>query len=117
MKCSKLLNTLMSQHHSDPELYMTAARFEFEELKNIEKARLYYKQGLKDHSQCKEICLDEFWMEVQNCLEAGVKHSTCIEKYRFAIKHFDGDISFHIKMLDVSLRLRSVEEIQSLIVK
>ncbi|XP_050430792.1 U3 small nucleolar RNA-associated protein 6 homolog [Adelges cooleyi] len=113
--CSALIGTLMKRRHDEPDLYMTAARYEFEERKNIEEARQYYKMGLCEHSQSKEICLDEFWMEVQHC-DKGTNYNMCIEKYKAAIARFQGDIDFHMKLLDTALILR-VDEIHSLIVK
>ncbi|XP_050443525.1 uncharacterized protein LOC126847389 [Adelges cooleyi] len=114
--CSQLLRTLMTGSHSDPEIYMTAARFEFDERTDIEQARKYYEQGRKEHSHYKKLYLDEVGMEIQHHEGGANNYDLCIEKYRAAINHFKGDITFHMQVLNSSLIHRSVHRIHSLIV-
>lgn len=106
----------MTGSHSDPEIYMTAARFEFDERTDIEQARKYYEQGRKEHSHYKKLYLDEVGMEIQHHEGGANNYDLCIEKYRAAINHFKGDITFHMQVLNSSLIHRSVHRIHSLIV-
>ncbi|XP_050438690.1 uncharacterized protein LOC126844489 isoform X2 [Adelges cooleyi] len=114
--CSKLLSTLVMQKQNDPELYLIAAELEFNKLNNIEQARLYYEKGIHEHSQSKELRLNEYRMEIQHLHR--IKHNNFFkwhEKYLAAIYDFKNDINLHIELLDASLILQ-FDGLNSLIV-
>ncbi|XP_022173261.1 U3 small nucleolar RNA-associated protein 6 homolog isoform X2 [Myzus persicae] len=117
-KCSNMLDTLMSRYHSDPEVYITAATYEFDDRNDVESARKYFAEGLKYHENCKNLYVEEFWVEVQHLEKtAGASLPIAIEKYRNLIKRFEGDIEFHFILLDRAIQLSSAGELQCNVVR
>uniref|UniRef100_A0A2H8TXJ3 U3 small nucleolar RNA-associated protein 6 n=1 Tax=Melanaphis sacchari TaxID=742174 RepID=A0A2H8TXJ3_9HEMI len=117
-KCSNMLDTLMSIYHSDPEVYIIAATYEFDDRNNVESARKYFAEGLKYHTNCKHLYVEEFWVEVQHLEKtAGASLPIAIEKYRNLIKRFEGDIEFHFILLDRAIQLSAVRELQCNVVR
>ncbi|XP_060856851.1 U3 small nucleolar RNA-associated protein 6 homolog isoform X2 [Metopolophium dirhodum] len=117
-KCSNMLNTLMLRYHSDPEVYITAATYEFDDRNDVESARQYFTEGLKYHKNCKSLYVEEFWVEVQHLEKtAGASLPIAIGKYRNLIKRFEGDIEFHFILLDRAIKLSAVRELQCNIVR
>ncbi|KAL5237589.1 hypothetical protein ACI65C_004999 [Semiaphis heraclei] len=117
-KCSNMLNTLMLKYHKDPEVYITAATYEFDDQNNIESARQYFAEGLKYHKNCKRLYLEEFWVEVQHLEKtAGASLPIAMEKYRNLIKRFEDDIEFHFVLLEKAIKLSAVRELQCNIVR
>ncbi|XP_060844936.1 U3 small nucleolar RNA-associated protein 6 homolog [Rhopalosiphum padi] len=117
-KCSNMLNTLMLRYHSDPEVYITAATYEFDDRNDVDSARQYFSEGLKYHKNCKRLYVEEFWVEVQHLEKtAGASLSIAMGKYRNLIKHFEGDIKFHFILLDRAIKLSAVRELQCNIVR
>ncbi|VVC35172.1 Hypothetical protein CINCED_3A024145 [Cinara cedri] len=117
-KCSKMLDTLMARYHTDPEVYITAATYEFDDRNDVETARRYFAEGLKYHSNCKSLYVEEFWVEVQHLEKtAGASLPTAIGKYRHLIKRFEGDMEFHFILLDKAIQLSAVRELQCNVVR
>ncbi|XP_022174977.1 uncharacterized protein LOC111036958 isoform X2 [Myzus persicae] len=117
-KCSNMLDTLMSRYHSDPEVYLIAATYEFDDRNNVESARRYFAEGLKYHENCKNLYVEEFWVEVQHLEKtAGASLPIAVEKYRNLIKRFEGDIEFHFILLDRAIKLSTVRELQCNVVR
>ncbi|KAL4103959.1 hypothetical protein QTP88_019276 [Uroleucon formosanum] len=117
-KCSNMLDTLMLRYHSDPEVYLTAATYAFDDRNDIESARRYFAEGLKYHENCKNLYVEEFWVEVQHLEKtAGASLPIAIEKYRILIKRFEGDIEFHFILLDRAIKLSAVRELQCNVVR
>ncbi|XP_060857382.1 uncharacterized protein LOC132934957 [Metopolophium dirhodum] len=117
-KCSIILNTLMSRYHNDPEVYLTAATYAFDDRNDIESARRYFAKGLKYHKNCKNLYVEEFWVEVQHLEKtAGASLPIAIAKYRRLIKRFEGDIEFHFILLDRAIKLSAVRELQCNVVR
>ncbi|XP_015372258.1 PREDICTED: uncharacterized protein LOC107167629 [Diuraphis noxia] len=117
-KCSNMLETLMLRYHSDPEVYLTAATYEFDDRNNIESARRYFAEGLKYHENCKNLYVEEFWVEVQHLEKtAGTSLPIAIDKYKNLIKRFEGDIEFHFILLDRAIKLSTVRELQCNVVR
>ncbi|XP_026817863.1 U3 small nucleolar RNA-associated protein 6 homolog [Rhopalosiphum maidis] len=117
-KCSNMLDTLMLRYHSDPEVYITAATYEFDDRNNVDSARRYFAEGLKHHENCKNLYVEEFWVEVQHLEKTeGASLPIAIEKYRNLIKRFEGDIEFHFILLDRAIKLSAVRELQCNVVR
>ncbi|KAL5237260.1 hypothetical protein ACI65C_004670 [Semiaphis heraclei] len=117
-KCSNMLDTLMSRYHSDPEVYITAAKYEFDDRNDVEAARKYFSEGLKYHTNCKNLYAEEFWVEVQHLEKtAGASLPIAIGKYKNLIKRFEGDIEFHFILLDRAIKLSVVRELQCNVVR
>ncbi|XP_003244176.2 uncharacterized protein LOC100568528 isoform X1 [Acyrthosiphon pisum] len=117
-KCSNMLDTLMSRYHSDPEVYITAATYEFDDRNDVESARKFFAEGLKYHKNCKNLYIEEFWVEVQHLEKtSGASLPIAIEKYRNLIKFFEGDIEFHFILLDRAIKLSAVRELQCNVVR
>ncbi|XP_060857109.1 U3 small nucleolar RNA-associated protein 6 homolog isoform X1 [Metopolophium dirhodum] len=117
-KCSNMLDTLMTRYHSDPEVYITAATYEFDDRNDVESARKYFAEGLKYHKNCKNLYVEEFWVEVQHLEKtAGASLPIAIGKYRNLIKIFEGDIEFHFILLDRAIKLSAVRELQCNVVR
>jgi len=108
----------MLRYHSDPEVYITAATYEFDDRNDVDSARQYFSEGLKYHKNCKRLYVEEFWVEVQHLEKtAGASLSIAMGKYRNLIKHFEGDIKFHFILLDRAIKLSAVRELQCNIVR
>ncbi|XP_027843595.2 U3 small nucleolar RNA-associated protein 6 homolog [Aphis gossypii] len=117
-KCSNMLEILMLKYHSDPEVYITAATYEFDDRNNVESARRYFSEGLKHHENCKNLYVEEFWVEVQHLEKTeGASLPIAIEKYRNLIKRFANDIEFHFILLDRAIKLSTVRELQCNVVR
>ncbi|XP_025203204.1 U3 small nucleolar RNA-associated protein 6 homolog [Melanaphis sacchari] len=117
-KCSNMLSTLMLKYHSDPEVYITAATYEFDERNDVELARQYFAKGLEHHKNCKSLYVEEFWVEVQHLEKtADASLSIAMGKYKNLIKQFEGDIEFHFILLDRAIKLSAVGELQCNIVR
>ncbi|XP_016658034.1 U3 small nucleolar RNA-associated protein 6 homolog isoform X2 [Acyrthosiphon pisum] len=117
-KCSNMLNTLMLRYHSDPEVYIIAATYEFDDRNDVESARQYFTQGLKYHKNCKSLYIEDFWVEVQHLEKtAGASLPIAMEKYKSLIKRFEGDIEFHFILLDRAIKFNAVRELQCNIVR
>ncbi|KAF0763452.1 U3 small nucleolar RNA-associated protein 6 [Aphis craccivora] len=117
-KCSNMLDVLMLKYHSDPEVYITAATYEFDDRNNVESARRYFAEGLKHHANCKNLYVEEFWVEVQHLEKTGgASLPIAIEKYRNLIKRFANDIEFHFILLDRAIKLSAVRELQCNVVR
>ncbi|XP_001942643.1 uncharacterized protein LOC100167656 [Acyrthosiphon pisum] len=117
-RCSIMLDTLMLRYHSDPEVYLTAATYAFDDRNDIESARRYFAEGLKYHENCKNLYVEEFWVEVQHLEKTeGASLPIAIEKYRSLIKRFEGDIEFHFILLDRAIKLSAVRELQCNVVR
>ncbi|XP_029341570.1 uncharacterized protein LOC100570537 isoform X2 [Acyrthosiphon pisum] len=58
-KCSNMLDTLMSRYHSDPEVHITAATYEFDDRNDVESARKFFAEGLKYHKNCSSLILEK----------------------------------------------------------
>ena len=113
-----MLNTLMLRYHSDPEVYITAATYEFDDWNDVESARQYFTEGLKYHKNCKSLYVEDFWVEVQHLEKtAGASLPIAMEKYKSLIKRFEGDIEFHFILLDRAIKLSTVRELQCNIVR
>lgn len=113
-----MLETLMLRYHSDPEVYLTAATYEFDDRNNVESARRYFAEGLKYHENCKNLYVEEFWVEVQHLEKtAGASLPIAIDKYRNLINRFEGDIEFHFILLDRAIKLSTVRELQCNVVR
>jgi len=108
----------MLKYHSDPEVYITAATYEFDDRNNIESARQYFTEGLKFHKNCKRLYVEEFWVEVQHLEKtAGASLPIAMGKYRDLLNRFEGDIEFHFIILDKAIKLKTVRELQCNIVR
>ncbi|CAI6357406.1 unnamed protein product [Macrosiphum euphorbiae] len=117
-KCSIVLDTLMLRYHDDPEVYLTAATYAFDDRNDIESARRYFAEGLKYHKNCKNLYVEEFWVEVQHLEKTeGASLPIAIGKYRSLIKRFEGDIEFHFILLDRAIKLSAVRELQCNVVR
>ncbi|XP_050439197.1 uncharacterized protein LOC126844818 isoform X2 [Adelges cooleyi] len=114
IQCSTFLSTIFSISEPGPDIYLTVARFEYKERKNISRARQYYKSGICKHGQCKELRLEEVLMEVEHCDMS----ERCVQRYRSAIHRFAGDIYFHVQLLNSVYRIKpkSLPRICSIIV-
>lgn len=99
---SQLLKAVMLLDHSDPEVYITAAKFAFEENKNILVSRSYIKKGIKLHADYKNLYVEEFLMELEFInYTFGFKISTTLNKYNKLISgRFQKNIKFHFMLLD-----------------
>jgi U3 small nucleolar RNA-associated protein 6 len=113
-----MLDTLMSRYHSDPEVYITAATYEFDDRNDVETARRYFAEGLKYHKNCKSLYVEEFWVEVQHLEKtAGASLPVAVGKYKNLIKRFEGDMEFHFILLDRAIQLSAVRELQCNVVR
>lgn len=108
----------MSTTHNDPEIYITAATYEYYECSNIKKAREYFSEGIRLHKNIRELYVADIWMEMQ-ILEKfnGRNLQTVTDKYFFTAKHFKDDKQLHLKLFDVAFRMRSIRRIQCDIVR
>lgn len=111
------INKIMEHIQDDPEIYITVANFEFEECSNINMARRYFAEGIKHH-KTQNLYVADFWVELQYLVIcSGRSLKTITDKYHYLVKRFNGDIVFHFILLDLSLRMYSIGELQSNIVR
>jgi len=108
----------MSIKHDDPEVYKLAALFEYSKMDNIEAARLYFSEGLKYHKHCKILHIEEFDLEVQHIEHTdGQSLPIALRKYKNLVKCFEGDLEFHITLIDKALQFNTVWELQYHVVR
>lgn len=87
--------------HSDPEVYITAAKFAFEEDKNILVSRSHISQGIKLHKNYKNLYVEEFWMELQFLHYTFGQQIPTLQKYKTLLSSsFKYDLDFHFMLLD-----------------
>lgn len=90
--------------HTDPEMYSVAAHHAFEDCNDIVSARQYISIGKKYHGECKNLYIEEFWIEVQHLdLTGETSLQTTLDKYNQMIEKFKDDIHFHFHLLDKAL--------------
>lgn len=99
-------------------MYIIAAVYEFDDRNDIGMARKYFAEGLKYHQNCKNLYVEEFWVEVQNLEKTpGTSCRIAVNKYRNFIKHFEGDMEFHFSLVDKAIKFRTVGELQCYVVR
>ncbi|XP_025203220.1 LOW QUALITY PROTEIN: uncharacterized protein LOC112600250 [Melanaphis sacchari] len=117
-KCRNILDTIILRYHNDPEVYIIAATYAFDNRNDVDSARRYFAEGLKHHKNCKSLHIEEFWIEVQHLEKtAGASLLIAMGKYKNLIKQFEGDIEFHIILLDRAIKFKTIGELQCNIVR
>lgn len=113
-----MLRKLILKKHSDPEVYIVAALFEYQKMSNIESARLYFLEGLKYHKSCKRLHIEDFGLEALCVKDTdGDSLPIALNKYKNMIKCFKGDIDFHFNLIDKALTFYRIWTLQYEVVR
>lgn len=108
----------MSKKHSDPEVYLAAAHYQFHFQTDFVKARDYLKFGIKNHKKYKPLYIESFGMEIKHMVNTQDNFLfNAWAKFLEYIKHFKNDLQFHISLLDKLLTDDVSRELQHHIVR
>lgn len=107
-----MLNKYILTYNDEAEVYSVAAMFVFEELCDIEKARQYFLEGMKYHKDIKGLYIEQFWMEILHVERtACYSYKNIIENYKKLIHYFQGDVQFHIDLLNLAIKMPRATEL------
>jgi len=109
----------MSAKKFDPLMFIAAGTFQYQKY-NIVNARQYFEEGIKIHTDNKTLYLEQLWIEAMHLDDVGDDDDTNVaiatRVYRNIIEKFEGDLEFHIILLERSLEIKSISILQYTII-
>ncbi|KAM5125122.1 LOW QUALITY PROTEIN: U3 small nucleolar RNA-associated protein 6 homolog [Mantella aurantiaca] len=132
-KLSKIFSSLLAIHPDKPALWISAAKWEFEDRISVENSRLLFLRSLRYHPESSKLYQEYFRMELMNAekqrhekialsqshVELGeVGFSAAILDgelarvvYKSAVQKIKG-AEFHLSLLKIAQKFRFTEELQ-----
>lgn len=132
---SKLYGQVLSIHPGNSSLWVMAAKFEFEVMKNASSSRTLLQQGIRANPDSKHLWVELFRMELLyvekmrkrrdllgleestdektgNMSDEFLAYKTASVVYKQAVKAISGDIEFRLQFLPICQLFEGTEHIQ-----